>query len=168
LIGPIAAASASIGLYVILNFIYAVGSFPVGVLADRHNKAILLGMGYLFNAMACLLLALWTGNILVLGLAFIAVGLQLALTDTAESALAAELLPRDIVGTGYGVLQLVDGVGDFSSSFIVGVIWVVLSPQIGLLYSMVLSVVATLLIVILLGKNTGQAIPKNEGAQTGN
>jgi len=153
--GPIAAASTSVMLYTLLNVVYAVTSYPVGVLADRYNKSILLGLGYFFNAFACLLMTLWTGNMLILGLAFLAVGLQLALTDTTEAALAAELLPKDIVGTGYGVLQLVDGVGDFLSSFIVGIIWVAVSPQIGLLYSAVLSIMAVLVILFLMSEFEG-------------
>jgi len=146
--GAIAATSAGVGLYVLLNIIYAVGSYPVGILADRHSKAVLLGLGYLFNALACLGLILWTNNLIFLGLIFAAVGLQLAFTDTSEAALAAELLPKQVMGTGYGVLELVDGVGDFLSSFIVGVLWVALSPQIGLFYSAILSILAMTFIIV--------------------
>jgi MFS family permease len=148
-LGAVAAASAAVGLYALLNVIYALISFPVGVLADKHSKPLLLGVGYLFNAMACLILSLWSENILLIGLAFIAVGLQLAFTDTTEGALAAELLPKNVTGTGYGALQFVDGIGDFISSTVVGILWVVFSPIVGLLYSAVLSVVAFGLIVWL-------------------
>lgn len=149
-LGSIAAASVAVGLYALMNVIYALGSFPVGVLADRHSKPLLLGMGYLFNALACLILSLLTDNLFLIALAFIAVGLQLALTDTTEGALAAELLPKNITGTGYGALQFVDGVGDFVSSTVVGILWVVFSPIVGLLYSAILSVVAFGLIMWLM------------------
>ncbi len=149
-LGQTAAATLSLGLYALLNAIYAVASFPVGVLADRRGKAGLLGVGYLLNAVACVILAFWIDNVLLIGLAFVAVGLQLAFTDTTEAAFAAELLPKRVVGTGYGVLQFVDGVGDFVSSFVVGVLWVALSPTVGLLYSAALSVGAWAMILWLM------------------
>ncbi len=34
-------------------------------------------------------------------------------------------------GTGFGVLQTVNGVGDFVSSTMIGVLWTVLSPAVG-------------------------------------
>ena len=151
-LGEMAAASASLGLYVLLNAVYALASFPVGVLADKRGKAGLLGLGYLFNALACLILAFWINSVMVIGFAFVAVGLQLAFTDTAEAALAAELLPKKVVGTGYGVLQLVDGVGDFASSFVVGLLWVIFSPVVGLVYSALLSVIAWAMIIWLMRK----------------
>ena len=151
-LGEMAAASASLGLYVLLNAVYALASFPVGVLADKRGKAGLLGLGYLFNALACLILAFWINSVMVIGFAFVAVGLQLAFTDTAEAALAAELLPKKVVGTGYGVLQLVDGVGDFASSFVVGLLWVIFSPVVGLVYSALLSVIAWAMILWLMRK----------------
>ena len=141
-LGAVAAASVAVGLYALLNVFYALISFPVGVLADKHSKPLLLGVGYLFNALACFILSWWTGNILFIGLAFVAVGLQLAFTDTTEGALAAELLPKEVCGTGYGALQFVDGVGDLISSAVVGILWVAFSPIVGLMYSAVLSVVA--------------------------
>ena len=151
-LGEMAAASASLGFYVLLNAVYALASFPVGVLADKRGKAGLLGLGYLFNALACLILAFWINSVMVIGFAFVAVGLQLAFTDTAEAALAAELLPKKVVGTGYGVLQLVDGVGDFASSFVVGLLWVIFSPVVGLVYSALLSVIAWAMILWLMRK----------------
>ena len=151
-LGVTAAASASLGLYTLLNVVYALASFPVGVLADKRGKAGLLGLGYLFNALACIILAFWINNVIVLGFAFVAVGLQLAFTDTTEAALAAELLPKKVVGTGYGILQFVDGVGDFVSSFVVGLLWVIFSPMVGLLYSALLSVIAWVMILWLMRK----------------
>ncbi|MEM0449163.1 MAG: MFS transporter [Methanomassiliicoccales archaeon] len=149
-LGALTAASIAVGLYALLNAIYAAMSFPVGVLADRHRKHILLGFGYLFNALACIILALWSQNLILIGLAFVAVGLQLAFTDTIEGALAAELLPKDISGTGFGALQFVDGVGDLISSTVVGILWVVFSPVVGLIYSALLSLLAFALILRLM------------------
>lgn len=149
-LGAVAAASVAVGLYALLNVTYAFVSYPVGVLADRYSKSLLLGIGYLFNALACLILSLWTENIVLIGLAFVVVGLQLAFTDTTEGALAAEILPKSVSGTGYGALQFIDGIGDLISSTLVGILWVVFSPMIGLLYSAVLSIIAFALIMWLM------------------
>ena len=42
--------------------------------------------------------------------------------------MAGDLLPTHLRGTGYGVLAMVNGVGDLISSFAVGLLWTKVSP----------------------------------------
>ena len=64
--------------------------------------------------------------------------------ETAESAYAAELLPVELRGTGFGTLAVVNGVGDTASSIAVGVLWTAVAPQAGFAYGAVFSLVAVL------------------------
>jgi hypothetical protein len=64
-----------------------------------------------------------------------------------EKAYAADLLPPDVRGTGYGVLNTVDGIADFVSSFIVGSLWMVFSSKIAFLYGAGLSFIAGFLLI---------------------
>ena len=55
-------------------------------------------------------------------------GAGMGLTDTAESALVARLLPNELRGSGFGLLGGVQSLGDFVSSAAVGLVWTVVSP----------------------------------------
>lgn len=61
--------------------------------------------------------------------------------------IAAELLPAETRGLGYGLLGSVNGVGDLFSSVIVGLLWAHVSITAGLLYSAALSVAGAVLIL---------------------
>jgi dipeptide/tripeptide permease len=73
-------------------------------------------------------------------------GAGMGLTDTAESALVARLLPDELRGSGFGLLGGVQSLGDFVSSAAVGLVWTVVSPSAAFILAagwMALSVVAT-------------------------
>ena len=52
-------------------------------------------------------------------------GLYMGLWETVESATAAQVLPKELRGTGFGLLDTVNGIGDFASSAVVGYLWLV-------------------------------------------
>lgn len=137
--GATTAAATSVALYTLHNIFYAALSYPVGVLSERLGKRRLLGLGYLLFAMMCIGFMLEPHKLWVLVLLFSMAGIYMALIDSMERALAGDLLPDDLRGTGYGVLATVNAVGDFVSSFMVGLLWTAVSPQAGFLYGAVLS-----------------------------
>jgi MFS family permease len=137
--GAAAAAATAVALYTLHNVLYAVFSYPVGVLSERLGKRRLLGLGYLLFAIMCIGFILEPHKLWALVLLFSTAGIYMALIDSMERALAGDLLPDDLRGTGYGVLATVNAVGDFVSSFMVGLLWTAVSPQAGFLYGAVLS-----------------------------
>jgi hypothetical protein len=48
--------------------------------------------------------------------------------ETLESSTAATVLPDQVRGIGFGVLSTVNGIGDFLSSLVVGVLWAISPP----------------------------------------
>ena len=80
------------------------------------------------------------GNLVYLGIFFVLAGIAIAITDAMEKIVAADLLPENLRGTGYGTLATVNGVGDFASSTIVGSLWTAISPLAGFGYSAVLTI----------------------------
>jgi len=77
---------------------------------------------------------------------FVGAGIFTATTETIEGAMAADLLPSEIRGTGFGVLRTVNGIGDLASSTIVGFLWVTQSPAIAFEYSAILSAIGALVL----------------------
>lgn len=137
--GSANATLLAIAFYTLLNLVYAVGCFPVGVLGDKIGKRVVLVAGYLLSALTCLATAYLSTNLLNMTVIFAAAGLFTAVTDTIEGACAADLLASEVRGTGFGMLHTVNGIGDLVSSAIVGVLWVAISPTIAFQYSAVLS-----------------------------
>lgn len=145
-LGAAQAGTLAVSLYALHNVLYAGASFPVGALADRFGKRGLLALGYLLAAFMNLILVSSMLSLTWLSLAFVLGGLLLATEDTLEGAIAADLLPEEVRGTGYAVLATVNGLGDFISSFVVGALWAGISPMVGFGYAGLLSLAGALVV----------------------
>ena len=146
--GLIIAGAMAILLYTTRNVAQALADYGAGALSDRIGKKIPLAiLGFLLFGVTCVGFAYATTNLLYFALLFVLSGVSAATYTALEKAYAADLLPPDVRGTGYGVLNTVDGIGDFVSSFIVGSLWMVFSSKIAFLYGAGLSFVAAFLLI---------------------
>lgn len=137
--GVIKADVIAIGLYTLFNAVYAAGAFPAALLAERIGKRTVLGLGYLLFALMCAGFLVVGDKLWGLTVLFVLGGLYIAFVDSMESAMAADLLPPSLLGTGYGVLGSINGAGDLMSSVIVGLLWARVSVAGGFLYAMALT-----------------------------
>ena len=144
--GVVVAGSLAVLLYTLHNIFYAAFSFPIGALADKLGKKQLLVFGYLLTGITSLGFILNTTSILYLGLLFLLAGVAIAITDALERTVAADILPEQVRGTGYGVLATVNGIGDFGSSVIVGFLWSSISPTAGFGYGAVMAIIGGLIL----------------------
>jgi len=144
-LGPTRAGAVAIGLYTLHNGVYAAASIPSGMLGDRFGKRRLLVGGYLLAAAMSLGFVLASPLWWQFALLFAVGGLYIAVEDTLERAMAADLLPQDLRSTGYGALAAANGLGDFLSSVLVGVLWTAVSPAAGFLYAGALSLLGAAL-----------------------
>lgn len=140
------AAQLAALLYAARNVFYAGASFPIGALGDRISRRGLLAGGYVLAAVTFAGFMFSISTLPYLPLLFAAAGVFIAIEDALEGAIAAELLPAETRGLGYGVLGSVNGVGDLFSSVVVGLLWTHVSVDAGLLYAAVLSVIGAGLI----------------------
>ena len=91
-------------------------------------------------------------SILLLAFIFAMGGTIYAFQQSLERAVAADLTPAEVRSTGFGILATVNGIGDFVSSLIVGLLWSTFSPAIGFAYSLVLSILGAIAISLALRK----------------
>jgi MFS family permease len=133
------AGALGVALYTFHNLIYAAASYPSGVLGDRFGKRVLLALGYAGAAAMNLGFVLQPHGLLPLALLFGLGGAYVGMHDALEKAAAAERLPGEVRGTGFGVLATVNGVGDFVSSIIVGFLWTSVHPAAGFVYAAALT-----------------------------
>jgi len=148
--GIIIAASVSILLYTIRNIAQALADYGIGSLSDKlGRKSLLASFGFLLFGITSLGFVYAT-DIYFFVFLFVLSGISAATYTALEKAYAADLLPSNVRGTGYGVLQTIDGIGDFISSFVVGTIWALISPELSFVYAALLSFASTLLLLGLM------------------
>jgi len=149
-LGIIHAAQAAGLLYAGHNVFYASYSYPVGALSDRFGRRGLLTLGYFAGALASLgfLAAFYwqLDSIVYLLSLFGLAGFSIAIVDSLEGALTADLVSDRFRGTDYGVLGTVNGVGDLVSSVAVGVLWSAYSPMLAFAYGALLMALGALVI----------------------
>lgn len=145
-LGAARAAAAATGLYVLHNVVYC-GLAPVaGWLADRFQKGWLLGGAYFLAALMSLAVIFLRLNPWTLALVFALGGTYMAMVETLEDSFCAELVSEKYHGTAFGVLATVNGLGDFVSSVIVGLLWSACGTSVAFTYSALLSVLGGLLV----------------------
>ena len=160
-LGATKAASMAVGLYVLHNVFYASFAFIGGWLGDRFRKNWLLAGGYLMSATMSLCIMILPPTVWVFVLIFVLGGTNVALEETLEDSLCAELVSEAHHGMAFGVLATVNGIGDFLSSVVVGLLWTALGTTIAFSYSLVLSVVGALLVLTI--QPTGGGVETGKG-----
>jgi len=140
------AAAIAVLLFAAHNLVGSALSYPAGHVVDRRGPRAVFAAGVVLFGLAYGGFALsghaWPLLLIFFGLA----GAGMGLTDTAESALVARLLPDELRGSGFGLLGGIQSLGDFVSSAAVGLVWTVVSPSAGFVLAaawMALSVAAT-------------------------
>ncbi|MCX7723029.1 MAG: MFS transporter, partial [Verrucomicrobiae bacterium] len=151
-LGKELAVSVAAGLYVALNVFYAAFSLVAGWLADRFPKARILAAGYAMAALMATLIITLPLNVWTLTAVFVLRGVYVAIEETLEDSLCAELVAKDQHGMGFGVLATVNGVGDFVSSAVVGALWSAFGTSVAFGYSAILFVAGTVLVLRIQAK----------------
>lgn len=108
--------------YVGYNLVYAVGSFPAGVLADRLPRPAVFGFGLVFFAVGYIGLGLTTNT--VAACALIAMyGLFTAFTDGVGKAWVSSLVGADRQASAQGVFQGASGLAVLAAGLWAGLLW---------------------------------------------
>lgn len=143
------AATLSVALYMVRNACYAAACFPAGALGDRRSKRPLLVASYLLAAGTFAGFLFAPASITSFAVLFALAGVSVAAHETLEKSFAAELLPLDGRGTGFGLLATATGIGDFVSSIAVGTLWSAVSPAAGFTYAAVFCAAGAVLLLLL-------------------
>lgn len=143
--GPAKAASMAVALYTLHNIFYASFAFIGGWLGDRFSKKHLLALGYFMAAAMSLCVVFLPATITTLAFVFVLGGVNVALEETLEDSLCAELTDESQHGMAFGALATANGVGDFLSSIIVGALWSGFGTAIAFGYSAAVSLLGAVL-----------------------
>ncbi|TDO18908.1 putative MFS family arabinose efflux permease [Mycobacterium sp. BK086] len=108
--------------YVGYNLVYAVVSFPAGVLADRLPRSAVFGVGLVFFAIGYLGLGLTTDPMAAWGL-IAAYGIFTACTDGVGKAWISSLAGADRQASAQGVFQGASGFAVLAAGLWAGLLW---------------------------------------------
>jgi len=147
-VGLARAATISVALYTLHNFVSALASYPAGALGDRIGRRGILVIGYLIAAVAYGGFIFARPTLPVLAVLFALAGTHDGVQQSLEKSLAAELLPGEARGMGFGMLATFNGVGDLVSSVAVGALWSAVSPSAGFFYAGAFTFAGALLLLL--------------------
>ncbi|RLI11157.1 hypothetical protein DRO33_04575 [Candidatus Bathyarchaeota archaeon] len=138
-------------LYVIFNVIYALLSFPGGVLSDLIGRKKVIALGYAIFALTCLgFTAKGVASLAPAAVAlFCLYGASKALVDGTQRAYASDLAPAEGRGYALGVFHTSIGFASLASGAIVGLIWDLVGVVWAFLYATVLSALSAVLLMAL-------------------
>jgi MFS family permease len=139
-------------LYLLRNVVYALACYPIGALSDRFARTRYLAVGYGVAIVTFIGFAIAVPSLCWLGACFILAGVFIAWEDTCERAAVRDYVRESVAGTAYGMLGTVNGVGDFASSFIVGLLWTAVGPFWGFAYAVLVGAAGTLLMAFTEGR----------------
>jgi MFS family permease len=142
-------------VYAAVNVAHTAVAIPAGVLSDKvgKEKVMIFGYGVFLSTMLLFLLPT-TGYFAVL----IAVlyGAYLGVVETVQRALVPSFVSQKLRGTAYGLYYLAVGSAFFVSNAVVGLLWGSFGSSVASSYSVILSTVAILAMVLFVKRKTLQ------------
>jgi len=146
--GRFSAAQVTL-IYFGYNLLYALLSWPIGIVSDRIGRRPMLLAAYLVFAGLYALLAWRSGPSTVIA-GFALLGLHSALLEGSQRSLIGDLVPDAMRATGFGLYYTVVGAALLPASWIAGVLWDRMGARAMLGVDAALAALAALLFALLL------------------
>jgi MFS family permease len=138
-------------VYAVVNVAHTAVAIPAGLLSDRVGKEKVMVLGYgIFLSTALMLLLPTTGYAALL--VAVMYGAYLGVVETVQRALIPDYVGEKLRGTAYGLYYLVVGSAFFVSNAVVGSLWEYFGSSVASSYSVALSAVAIVAMVVFVRK----------------
>ena len=117
-----------IGFYIFYNLVYALLSFPAGIIADRIGLRTILVFGLIMFAVVYFFMGFAT-TFLAFGVLFVLYSVYTASTEGISKALITNLAEKSETATAIGFYDSCVSICTMIASSIAGVFWFTLGPQ---------------------------------------
>jgi MFS family permease len=138
-------------MYFIYGLAFVIFSIPLGRLADKVGTRLVIALGFAISALAYFAMASDRG-IIELVVLFAMLGIYSAATDGMERALAAKILPPEILATGQGFLNMAIGFSSLGAGIVGGLLWTNVGSYAAFTYAGAFSVLGLLLFLYMTRK----------------
>jgi MFS family permease len=150
-------------LWIVLHAVKSASSTPAGMLSDRAGRTRIVTAGWVVYAAVyaafCFASEAWHAWAL-----FAAYGLFYGLTEAAEKALLADLVPQSLRGTAFGVYHFAIGAAALPASVLCGYLWQRFSPEVALATGAALAIVSAALLPAI-NRHTRPALCKHAASK---
>ncbi len=138
-------------VYAVVNVAHTAIAIPAGVLSDRVGKEKVMVLGYgIFLSTTLLILLPATGYVALL--VAVMYGAYIGVVETVQRALIPDYVEKNLRGTAYGIYYLVVGSAFFVSNAVVGGLWEYFGSSAASTYSITLSAVAIVAMMLFVRK----------------
>lgn len=147
-----------IGIYIFYNLVYALSSFPVGIIADKIGLKKIFVIGLAIFAFVYFGMGVNNNTYIYAGLLF-CYGLFYSCNEGISKAWISKICDKKDTATAIGMFSGLQSIATLIASTVAGFIWV----QFGSLYTFVITAIAAVLVAIyiLLNKSLSDSIAPN-------
>jgi MFS family permease len=138
-------------VYAVVNVAHTAIAIPAGVLSDRVGKEKVMVFGYGIFLSTALLFLLPAGVYVAL-LVAVVYGAYVGIVETIQRALIPDYVEKNLKGTAYGIYYLVVGSAFFVSNAVVGTLWEYFGSSVASAYSVTLSAIAIIAMIVFVRK----------------
>jgi MFS family permease len=135
------AVGTTILAYALFNIVYAIFSFPAGIISDRVGQKKVLLWGFALFALIYFVFGI-SKSPAFLWVLFPLYGVYMALTEGIGKAYISLHVKGEFIGTTYGVYQTVTGLATLPASLAAGFLWKHVSPGAPFIFGAAMALVA--------------------------
>jgi MFS family permease len=117
-----------IGVYIFYNLVYALFSYPVGVLADRIGLKTMMILGLMLFAVVYLAMGFVT-SVVMFAVLFFFYGIYAACTEGISKALISNMADKADTATAIGFYNSLASMATLLASSLAGVLWYAIGPK---------------------------------------
>ena len=138
-------------IYLAINVAHTAIGFPIGVLSDKIRKELVILLSYAIFGISLFLMSIGHGVIFAYLIAAV-FGLYVGISETVSRAIVPRFVGPELRGTAFGIYNLSSGVAFFASNVIFGFLWDSFGLNTGLMYSSILTGIASIGLVLFMKK----------------
>jgi MFS family permease len=143
-LGIIEASRLATLFYLFRNVVSTIAAYPIGALSDKYSRTGCLALGYGVAVVTFLGFAFAMPSISWFLVCFGLAGVFIAWEETVEGAAVRDYVAGEQAGTAFGILGVINGLGDFVSSLMVGFLWSGVGAFWGFIYAAGMGLIGTL------------------------
>jgi len=147
-----------IGFYIFYNLVYAICSYPIGILGDKVGLRTMLIIGLLIFALVYFFMG-YAASFLAFGLLFFFYGIYAASTEGISKALISNMAERADTATAIGFYNSFQSIFTLVASSLAGVLWFAIGPKAMFMISGVGVFIVVVYLAIIFHLKPGVSVP---------